>query len=167
MFAELLARGFDSQRQGEAHPAYVVVLGQLSSDEARMLELASRNELSSHLIKYRKNLTPEIVLSCVEDVMEPSKDRLGSFTGGWPSFVKWEGHEQLHDPTRVEFYYEHLEHLGLVTKEKVERVLLFARKGTRKIGDIKAEQNPCLIRLTRFGRGFVEACIPETREWGW
>jgi hypothetical protein len=36
MFSQLLSRSMDSERAGEAHPAFPIIIRQLSSDEARI-----------------------------------------------------------------------------------------------------------------------------------
>lgn len=166
MFAELLARGFDEQRQGEAHPAYVVVLGQLSPDEARLLELTSKDEVEIQALQFRPGLSLEQLSSYVEDKLDDEL-YIARAQNDWRMLEVWQGHEVLHYPKQMNFYYEHLKHLGLVTLRHEERAILFPPSGPRTPDTFGAEQNVEGLYLTRFGRGFVEACIPETREWGW
>lgn len=167
MFAELLARGFDSERQFEAHPAYVVVLGQLSPDEAHVLDLTSRAELEIQSLRARPGLSLEELSSYMvatefdEELFVPQAPR------EWPFREAWRGHEVLHYPEQMSFYYEHMKHLGLLELRHEARALRFPQGRARTPETLGAEENVEGLYLTRFGRGFVEACIPETREWGW
>ncbi|WP_211960885.1 Abi-alpha family protein [Cupriavidus plantarum] len=43
----LLSRGMDRERVGEAHPAFIQIVGQLAPDEAVLIEQISAGQLAA------------------------------------------------------------------------------------------------------------------------
>src|SRR6516165_8249097 len=94
MFSQLLSRSMDRERVDEAHPAYPIIIKQLSSDEAKIL-----NSLKSSNFDF------------VYTVDFDSKRQ--EFYGHRKVEVDELPRTELSFPKNVPFYFEHLNQLGL------------------------------------------------------
>jgi hypothetical protein len=94
MFSQLLSRSMDRERVNEAHPAYPIIIKQLSSDEAKIL-----NSLKSSTYDYVYTL----------DFDSQRKE----FYGHRKVEVDELPRADLSFPENVPFYLEHLHQLGL------------------------------------------------------
>jgi hypothetical protein len=115
MFSELLSRSMDSSRVDEAHPAYPVIIKQLSPDEARILTLLKgRTYRHVHTRDYDTKVNLFVgPLKIVDDLPR----------------------ESLTFPKRVGFYMEHLDRLGLAgVYQEGNQEPLYERAGRLALG---------------------------------
>jgi hypothetical protein len=135
MFSELLSRSMDSERVSEAHPAYPIIIRQLSSDEAKILQLLSKSQYDFVYTSDYDNVTNLFSGSHVESDMLPR--------------------DELTFQDNVRFYMEHLHQLGLAG--------VFQQGNQEPLMGSSGRQNGVRIRskyrLTDFGQRFVRACI--------
>jgi hypothetical protein len=144
MFSQLLSRSMDRERVNEAHPAYPIIIKQLSSDEAKIL-----NSLKGSTYDYVYTL----------DFDSQRKE----FYGHRKVEVDALPRNDLSFPENVPFYLEHLDQLGLAGIFQVgNQEPLFGGEpqfqgGTQLQVGIRSR---CKYRLTDFGQKFVRACTP-------
>ena len=133
MFSQLLSRSMDSDRVGEAHPAFPIIIRQLSSDEARILKMLSESQYD---FIYTSDFNEATKLFSGREI---ETDTLPL--------------EKLAFPHNVSFYREHLHYLGLAgVFQHGNQVPLCT--GGRQTGVRVISKN----RLTDLGRRFVHAC---------
>jgi hypothetical protein len=94
MFSELLSRSMDHDRVHEAHPSYPIIIKQLSADEARILASLHGN-------------TFDYVWTREFD------DQQKVFVGQNNVEVDKLPREGLAFPDNIQFYFEHLNQLGV------------------------------------------------------
>jgi hypothetical protein len=137
MFSQLLSRSMDRERVNEAHPAYPIIIKQLSSDEAKILD-----SLKSSNFRY----------GYTEDFASKRKE---FYTDELPR-------SDLSFPENVRFYLEHLCQLGLAALFQVASPeSLFGEPqiqgGPQPQVGIRIRYE---CRLTDLGQRFVRACAP-------
>lgn len=144
LFENLLARAIDKERMGEAHPAFVGIIGQLSPDEAHMLY-----HLKDCAFKVTEKLAPR-----VGDIgIETAPDEIRVV----PSYPK----EALAYPQNFDMYWKHLRSLNLLALhdcgivDVVEPTPDGVDHFTASVG---------LCQLSEFGELFVKACVPDSLE---
>jgi Abortive infection alpha len=141
MFSELLSRSMDRDRVNEAHPAYPIIIKQLSSDEAKILARLNGRTYDRVLVH---PFNEKMLLPFGEAKMEV--DELPR--------------DGLDFPNNVKFYMEHLKLLGLAG--------IFDAGTPEGIpgGDIPPTgvRIRSHYRLTDFGQHFVTACVSTTRD---
>ncbi|YCI03317.1 DUF4393 domain-containing protein [Ensifer sp. D2-11] len=96
MFSQLLSRSMDRDRVNEAHPAFPILIGQLSPDEAFILRQITEARRRGKTYKKQFRHTFRNGMSNVEAV------ELDDFPA-----------DQLHFPSNIDFYMNHLWSLGL------------------------------------------------------
>jgi hypothetical protein len=134
MFSKLLASSMDSERLGEAHPGYPILIKQLSSDEARILSTLNSQQYD-HV--HTRTFNPATNLFYGPPVIE----------------VDSLPRDQLVFPDNVPFYLQHLDKLGLAGIFQVgNQEALF--DGGKQTG-VRVRST---YRLTDFGEAFVRAC---------
>lgn len=148
LYVNLLARAMDKERVGEAHPAFVSIIGQLAPDELLVLRQLEEQD-------FRVYVRPdpgEPALSFSE-----ASAKLAS-SGFWISNVEtlcraMVRPEELAQPALFLTFFEHLESLGL-TK--------YTNKPKQPVDDISPPgfEYHC-VKLTSFGRLFLGACVLE------
>lgn len=135
MFSELLSRSMDKERVSEAHPAYPILISQLSSDEAKILA-----KLSGHQFDY---------------VYTQVFDRASNLFFGHQVESDALPRDELLFPNNIGFYFQHLDKLGLAG--------IFQHGNQEPLFDAMRQQNGvrvrCKYRLTDFGAKFVQACV--------
>jgi len=148
--AELLRRSADVERDDGAHPAYARILEELHPDEARILRLLAL------------------------DGPQPAVDVRSLQLVGLSSQVVAEGLNMIgtqagcRDPERVHAYLDNLNRLGLIWFSKApiedpsayqvleaQPAVLDAVKSASRAKTVQRS-----VRLTPFGRDFVEVCLP-------
>jgi hypothetical protein len=137
MFSQLLSRAVDSERVNEAHPAYPILIKQLSTDEAKILSML-------HTATY-------------DYVHTRSYDAATALFTGLPTIeVDALPKTNLSFPKNVPFYFEHLYQLGLAGIFQVgnQEPLYDGPPQTKQIG-IRVRSK---YRLTELGSRFVKAC---------
>lgn len=153
LYVNLLSRGMDRERIGEAHPAFVNIISQLAPDEALLLEQLSSFEF---LIYFRFNNKKVTVLKSNSDSfvnsmpVDESTKKFLLERSVYP--------EALAQPTLFLTFLEHLVSLGLVEYDNEPR-----NSGELKFVQISYEDAAYFcIKLTEFGRLFHTACIQST-----
>ncbi len=143
MFCELLSKGMDAKQQYKAHPAFVRVLEQLSSDEAVLLramkDMPKDNVMFGARIRVRDTGSFQ-----VEDL---------KFASDLPD---------LAFPQNLELYVGHLEQLNLLQRGlPYENRYASLRAST--VADARtAQQGRISFQMSKFGSLFVDACVPST-----
>jgi Abortive infection alpha len=94
MFSELLSRSIDKDRVEEAHPAYPLIIRQLSADEAKIL-----GRLKEHGFDY-------VYTKALNDLTK-------LFSGESTIEVDAFPRDGLSFPNNISFYFDHLNQLGL------------------------------------------------------
>lgn len=161
MFRELLSAGMDRNKEHLAHPAFIHVLSQISSDEAYLLtEFGVDTE-------YRGN---GLIIKTWR------RDEIGEPWGECKTTIHLNDDtlDRITFPANLEMYVDHLEQLGIL-----EEVVTFTDSDNLSIGGtysadpIARLENPPVeipqeatrkdgdVRLTDFGLRFVEAVIPD------
>ncbi|MGE5493548.1 MAG: DUF4393 domain-containing protein [Actinomycetota bacterium] len=138
MFLNLLARAMDKDRVSEAHPAFPLLISQLSPDEAMFLFQVKGPGVRR-----------------VEKYIDPH-----SLTYGYPrrSSVAYDFPlDVLSFPGNIEIYHNHLRTLNLIGEELVGEP---DHSESERSGytTTAVEEN---IEFTPFGRLFARACIPD------
>jgi hypothetical protein len=134
MFSRLLSLSMNSDQLERAHPAFPTIIRQLSADEARMLATLNGAEFDFvHTMPFDRT-TNLFGASLVE------RDALPK--------------EELVFPSKVPFYVNHLNQLGLAG--------IFQDGNQEPLFDSARQQNGVRVRakyrLTDFGKAFVAAC---------
>jgi hypothetical protein len=134
MFEEVLTKAIDKDGQSRVHPAFPILISQLSHDEGWMLyRLKDRNFKITDYLEY--------------DAKQNRFDNRKIEHTELPN-------SELYNPTGIELYFAHLQSLGLVEWPVLsQEPIMEDRKqvGVRRYSE---------MRLTEFGRLFVEAVIP-------
>lgn len=137
MFLNLLARALDKNRVGEAHPAFPLIVNQLSPDEALFLFL-----VKDYLIKRTERVVTD-VSSTVGDIQSS-----GSYAVPPNTPFSFPGH--------LDIYYNHLHSLNLIKGEIIsEPTEHFSERSGRQITTVNS-----MVCFTPFGKLFARACIP-------
>jgi Abortive infection alpha len=134
MFSQLLSRSMDSDRVGEAHPAFPIIIRQLSSDEALILRLLSEAQYD---FVYTSNWDDTTKLFSGRKIETDALPR-----------------DELAFPNNIGFYMDHLHQLGLAgIFQHGNQVPLSTGGKQTGVGVISK------YRLTDLGHRFVHACI--------
>jgi hypothetical protein len=143
MFSELLSRSMDSQRVDEAHPAYPIIIKQLSADEAKVLAKLNNNEY---------DFTWTMPYDRSTNLFQPRERRVERDT-----FPR----DGLTFPDNVSFYFDHLWQLGLAgIFQEGNQQPLYDAAHTRQVGVRSFDK----FRLTELGKRFVQACMTKTTD---
>lgn len=149
LYVNLLARAMDKERVGEAHPAFVSIIGQLAPDELLVLRQLGEQE---HRVFFRLRPGEPALLFDEACVMLTSAHF-------WTSFEETLCRaavrpEELAQPALFLTFLEHLQSLGLAeyTNKPREEVDGLATPGFEYF----------FIKLTGFGRLFLKACASDT-----
>jgi hypothetical protein len=139
MFSELLSRSMDRDRVNEAHPAYPILIKQLSSDEAKVLATLKGKQFD---YVYTRDYDASTAL-----FHGPAKIEVDDLP-----------RSNLAYPDNVGFYFDHLSQLGLAgIYQEGNQEPLFDTPRTKQIG-VRVRSK---YTLTESGKRFVRACIPE------
>lgn len=149
IYVELLSAGFDSSRVGDAHPAFLTIITQLSSDEVRLI-----NWLSDSDPKYyfgRAHSEWAISSKSIEEHFNQSV--LMPVHIDWKEFIN---PDEFLWPKHLHVYIVHLEALGLIRYDNDA-----ITKG--KFG----HADECwAITLNEFGTLFHRACVKDAPKEG-
>ena len=134
-FSQLLSRAFDREKAGQAHPAFPALVRTLADDELLLLQRLRTGNLIVHIGTYIDGLIVPI---------EPSE---------------WDQHyDFLVYPRQITIYANHLEALGVILSLVAEGF------GPIEFGNVKAESQVFVLRLSDFGRLFVSAIFGDPKE---
>lgn len=150
LYVELLSASMDQDRNNQAHPAFLPIIGQLSSDEALLLLRISEH---NPMLTLKKNNGWESVMQT------ESKDALADITfyfhGLERKLLDLTVHaEEFYYPENFYIYIEHLIDLGLIEfdiEANNQPWSFMFDNGTKNLG-------LRWVRLTKFGLLFFECC---------
>lgn len=149
MYVDLLSASMDSQKANLAHPAFIHLISQVSSDEAFLLLRLSEGECPS----YMRRMADWDVVSEVEREKQYSSAQYifnRSTLNLIDSLLK---PEELHFPQNFYMYIEHLRALELI--EYSGNDVEIPTEWRSKKGNL---YDFWFIRLSKFGRLFFECC---------
>lgn len=130
-FRRLLSRAMDKDRAGEAHPAFIGIIGRLSSDEAHILALIAESDAL-----YVQGRVTDDVLATIFDHTFP---------------------DGICDKKHLGMYLNNLESCGLISVLTHPVMQATTKQVGRTIG--KSAFSHITIRLTAMGQTFVNACL--------
>jgi len=135
LFLNLLARAIDKERQGEAHPAFVRIIEQMSPDEAMLIHLLRENHACFRFPLARRDVAPS-------DAIQYGAWHIVNAETDFPI-------QRLANPGRSFMYFDHLRTLNLVEQSP---------------GSLRSPIPERTYYLTEFGRFFLKACVPDDFE---
>jgi len=140
MFSQLLSRAVDSERVDEAHPAYPILIRQLSPDEAIII---AKLKNATYDYVYTRDFDASIAL-----FINSHKVEIDTFP-----------RDDLTFPDNLPFYLQHLSQLGLagIFQQGNQEALHDGPPATKQIG-VRVRSK---YMLTDFGVRFAKACINE------
>lgn len=161
LFANLIASSMDKNRVKYAHPAYIEIIRQLESDEAK-------------IIKYMDSLGGKA--PTIELIKETDRDKHGmiSITETFSDINLIAEDAACEYPENEITYFENLKRLGLIASSSGtsfvqgnEHERIFNSEKTEKHKQLNphiknARFNSTMFVLTTFGQGFVQACLNNT-----
>lgn len=156
MYSDLLSRTFDRDRAGEAHPAFVNLIAQLSPDEAKLLNIlcSETGKVYFGLSAQNWTMSFDLIAAELEQCGFPGEPKQ------WlPQFAV--DPQDLTYPGYLQMYVDHLQSLGLVKYNNSPDPRFFSVVGNYQWG-IKW----WTIELTSFGRLFHLACVRDSLESG-
>lgn len=162
MFANLLAADMNRKAKSRAHPAFVELIKQMTSHEARILEefrsqqhlrliAELRKERGSTIVAFNFSLQVPGVDGHEMDRALSNLDRLGLIErtyGRWPVLADLEGREKE--------FLEHCERAGYNTPE--------FRKETAALPGVPIRGGEEGLLVTPLGRLFIAVCLPRKGE---
>jgi hypothetical protein len=140
MFQNLLSSSMNEDAVAKAHPAFPLIISQLSADEARLLkQLIMRTFLFERLAVWDAKASA---------YAEHDRIIKNELKNDMPAGV-------LNAPQNLSIYVDHLENLGLTSFDNIVTETVGdwsndADAGTRYVSEFK---------LTDFGEAFVDACM--------
>lgn len=145
-FINLLSATFDSERFGEAHPAFNKILGQLSSDEAKLIDSLAESELKIYF-----GMQPLDWAQSSKGIVDFFSQREGDLVVDWRYVIN---PDALLQPKYLHVYVGHLVSLGVVEYDmgNTNNIFMSLYPG---LGGV--EKSP--VKLTAFGELFHKACI--------
>ncbi|MCD5996515.1 DUF4393 domain-containing protein [Pseudomonas sp. CDFA 602] len=151
MYLELLSRSFDSDRCGEAHPAFLNLISQLSADEVVLLNMFATSEF--RILFKGAPIGWAITTTNLEE--EAGKGRIN------PEFESWIRERLLQTdllglPEYLHIYVEHMVSLGLLayTSDAYEDLNFHLRRTGMTAG---SDCWPMVV--SKFGALFHSACV--------
>lgn len=164
MYLNLLAKAIDKDQSRKAHPAFVKVIGQLSPDEALLINGISKKNKRGYFglpdeydefkdVNEFYDLKESWERGMPDNFNKQLRQQLGQ-DNSFEDLVDWlcVSHPipDLIYPKLFYLYIEHLESLNLI------------KRPSKKWNDVKADW--ISTALTDFGLLFVQACEPNTAE---
>lgn len=144
IYVELLSAGFDKSRMGDAHPAFLTIISQLSPDEIRLINSLAGSEPKNYFGREASDWTQSsqgIIGHLNESVLEPVEI-------DWSLVVN---PDELSWPQHLQVYVGHLHSLGLIEYDNDLKYM--SGRGLN-------HGNECwAIKLTEFGSLFHRACV--------
>ncbi|OHX37712.1 hypothetical protein BJL95_07885 [Methylomonas sp. LWB] len=151
LYINLLSRGLDKERLGEAHPAFINIITQLAPDEALIInELGNEGYRLYFLSNTKKNKiigNNELSLSQGFNVLNDQIKNL--------LLSKKINHDILGNPSLLLTFIEHLVSLGIITYNNE----IFNDGELREVRLRFSSFTYYCIELSEFGKLFYKACI--------
>ncbi|MFJ5159458.1 Abi-alpha family protein [Pantoea sp. NPDC088449] len=150
LYVELLSASMDRERNNQAHPAFLPIIGQLSSDEALFLLRLSKKKPSLYI---KHMLTWDLVTKEERELLLEGKSF--PFYDEEKNLLDMTLHpEEYFYPNNFYIYIEHLNELGLL--EYTNEATSEDWKRWAEIKSIKYDM--WCIQLTKFGELFFKCC---------
>lgn len=153
LYINLLSRGLDKERLGEAHPAFINIISQLAPDEALLInELGEKGYRLYFLSNTNKSkIIANNGLSLLQsfNVLAENKKSL--------LLSKRINHDLLGNPSLFLTFIEHLVSLGIVAYNNE----IVNDGELREIGRPFSSFTYYCIELSAFGKLFYTACVKE------
>jgi hypothetical protein len=146
IYVELLSAGFDKSRMGDAHPAFLTIISQLSPDEIRLINSLAGSEPKNYFGRVTSEWTQSskgIDEHLNSSALEPIKIDWSLIVN--PDALLWPAHLQV--------YIGHLHSLGLI--EYTNDLEYLSGRGLNHGYECWA------ITLTEFGSLFHRACVKD------
>lgn len=164
LYIELLTRACDKERVNEAHPAFINIIPQLSSDEAKIIfHFSGRGQNpGKYFIALKKGALNKVMSHIpLSEVDQPSSVKSGYTLQSSAMTSNLFPLDSLVVPEYVDLYLSHLKSLNIIELQKSPGIINFHR--TKKEVESGRLQKKDLIhyKLTLFGELFAQACIPE------
>lgn len=144
IYVELLSAGFDKSRIGDAHPAFLTIISQLSPDEIRLINSLAGSDPKNYFGRVASDWTQSskgIIGHLNESVLEPVEI-------DWSLVVN---PDELSWPQHLQVYVGHLSSLGLIEYDNDLKYL--SGRGLSHGKECWA------IKLSEFGSLFHRACV--------
>ncbi|WP_223565487.1 DUF4393 domain-containing protein [Pantoea sp. OVA07A] len=156
LYVELLSASMDQERNNQAHPAFLPIIGQLSSDEALFLLRLSENKPSIYVRKLGS--WDQVTKNDRETLIE---GKVFPFYGVERSLIDVALQpEQFFYPENFYIYIEHLNELGLLEYTNEATSEDWARWSGLEVPGY----DMWCIQLTKFGQLFFECCTDALTE---
>jgi Abortive infection alpha len=138
MFSELLSTAMDSSRLRDVHPAFPLIIRQLSADEAKILELIASSKDHPRRVQ---------IFRLRDDGLVVTDDESNDLSAA-----------QMHFPENVSMYTNRLDKLGLISFDVEKPMERINDEAGRQTGG----RNFFVCKLTEFGASFMRACSGNT-----
>ncbi|WP_279025113.1 Abi-alpha family protein [Gibbsiella quercinecans] len=150
LYVDLLSASMDKEKSRQAHPAFLPIIGQLSSDEAFFLLRLSENRPSVYV---RKKDNWDLVRK--EDRDSLLKDVVFNIDGVKIKLVDLAlKPEEYYYPENLYIYIEHLNKLGLLEYSNT-----YSNENSNEWRKFRSgEYDMWFVQQTKFGRMFFECC---------
>lgn len=159
LYVNLLSRAVDRERIGEAHPAFIQIVGQVAPDEVMLIEQLAEKSFRAFV----GALNQGVVLSRDESAMHIARSRLDPEVQT-ALIARLVESDRLAQPEHFKVLLEHLVSLGIVefTNEAIKSVEFKARSSEYEYLSNRVLGLDCwFIQLTSFGKLFHLACVGE------
>lgn len=134
MFSELLSSAMDRERCADAHPAFPLIIKQLSADEAELLrEIALSKTYFEIIMRFDLDKKRGLSITRLESTSLPK--------------------EALAFPTNEPMYRDHLERLGLIRYDEIRTMEPIVSRERVQTGG----RNFLIIKLTDLGAALMRA----------
>jgi hypothetical protein len=144
IYVELLSAGFDKSRMGDAHPAFLTIISQLSPDEIRLINSLAGSEPKNYFGRVASEWT-QSSKGIIEHFNESSLEQVEI---DWSLVVN---PDEFSWPQHLQVYVGHLHSLGLIEYDNDLKYL--SGRGLN-------HGNECwAIKLSEFGSLFHRACV--------
>jgi len=144
IYVELLSASFDKSRMGDAHPAFLTIISQLSPDEIRLINSLAGSEPKNYFGLVASEWT-QSSKGIIEHFNESSLEQVEI---DWSLVVN---PDELSWPQHLQVYVGHLHSLGLIEYDNDLKYL--SGRGLN-------HGNECwAIKLSEFGSLFHRACV--------
>jgi len=160
LYVELLKRACDKDRENEAHPAFINIIPQLSSDEAVFIyHLASNGRnTGKYFVSETKGGTNRLMNHVLlNDVEQPSSVKKGYTLKSSAIIQNLFPLEALAVQNYTDLYVSHLKSLNLIIEQNSPGIITVNFEGV--VGNHR--KTIAFYKLTLFGELFAKACIPE------
>jgi hypothetical protein len=155
MYASLLAASMDSQVASHAHPGFVEIIKQLTTDEAKILRVLSDGQyrpLTNVYVRNASGIGKQLVSRCQGHVDEEAGVIHAEL---FPSYI-----DNLSRLGLVEVPPgQHLAAPDAYKRIESDPVIVGQFESVKSEGKFVPELEHCVLRLTDFGKQFVAVCI--------